>query len=139
MELKLVIYGKPIPQGRPRFSRTGHAYDPQKSREYKDNVRLWVTQQIKGKGIQLYECALCVDLTFYVPIPTSWSKKRRMEADAGIIRPTVRPDIDNLVKAVTDSCNNLLWKDDCFITDLHARKRYTAGQARVEMVVREVQ
>lgn len=139
MELKLVIYGKPVPQGRPRFTRTGHVYDPQESKDYKENVKFWVTQQIKGKGIRLYDCALCVDLTFYMPIPTSWSKKRRMEADAGIIRPTVRPDIDNLVKGVTDSCNNLLWKDDCFITDLHARKRYTAGQARVEMVVREVQ
>lgn len=142
-EIKLVIYGEPVPQGRPRFARVGkyvHAYDPQKSKNYKQLVRLWVTQQLKKiDGFKPIEKALYVDLTFWLPIPISWSKKKRIEADSGVIRPVVKPDTDNLVKSVTDSCNGLLWADDCVITDLHARKRYTAGQARVEMVVREVE
>lgn len=143
MEIKIVIYEKPIPQGRPRFARAGkyvHAYDPEKSKNYKQLVRFWVTQQIKKiDGFKPFQTALCVDITFYLGIPSSWSKKRRVEADSGIIRPIVKPDTDNLVKSVTDSCNKLLWKDDSVITDLHARKRYTAGQTRVEMVVREVE
>ena len=49
-EIKLVIYGEPVAQGRPRFARVGkyvHTYDPQKSKNYKQLVRFWVTQQLK--------------------------------------------------------------------------------------------
>lgn len=142
-EIKLVIYGNPVPQGRPRFARIGkfvHTYDPEKSKNYKQLVRLWVTQYLKKiDGFKPFQSALCVDLIFYLGIPVSWSKKKRIEADNGLIRPIVKPDTDNLVKSVTDSCNGLLWVDDSVITDLHAKKRYTAGQARVEMVVREVE
>ena len=95
-ELKIVIYGEPVPQGRPRFARMGnyvHAYDPQKSKDYKRLVRLWVTERLKKiDGFKPYENALCVDLTFYVGIPSSWSKKKRIEAANGVIRPVSRND-----------------------------------------------
>ena len=144
-ELKIVIYGEPVPQGRPKFARIGnhvHAYDPQKSKNYKQLVRYWVTQHLKKiDGFKPYENALYVDLTFYMSIPSSWSKKKRIEADSGVIRPISKKagDSDNLYKCVTDSCNGLLWVDDSIITDLHVRKRYTAELARVEMIVKEVQ
>lgn len=134
--MEIVIYGEPVPQGRPRFTRTGHTYDPQKSKNYKQLVRFWVTQYLKGKPFKPYEDALCVDLTFYVGIPTSWSIKKRIQADNGQIRPTARNgDLDNLTKAILDACNGLLWVDDAIITDLSARKRYTGDVARVVMKV----
>lgn len=143
-EIKLVIYGEPVPQGRPRFARIGkyvHAYDPEKSKNYKQLVRFWVTQHLKKiDGFKPLENALYVDLTFYMSIPSSWSKKKRIEADSGVIRPIVRSgDIDNCIKAIFDAGTGLLWADDCIITDLHARKRYTAELARVEIAVKEVE
>lgn len=138
--MKLTIYGEPIPQGRPRFTRTGHAYDPQRSQNYKQLVRFWVTQHLKKiDGWKPYENALCVDLTFYLGIPSSWSQKKRIQAIQGEIRPTKKPDTDNLCKSVLDSCNGLLWVDDSIITDLSARKRYTGDLARVEIEITEVQ
>ena len=137
--MKLTIYGEPIPQGRPRFTRTGHAYDPQRSQNYKQLVRFWVTQHLKKiDGWKPYENALCVDLTFYLGIPSSWSQKKRIQAIQGEIRPTKKPDTDNLCKSVLDSCNGLLWVDDSIITDLSARKRYTGDLARVEIEITEV-
>ena len=144
-EIKLVIYGEPVPQGRPRFARIGkyvHAYDPQKSKNYKQLVRFWITQQLKKiEGWKPLENALYVDITFRLSIPTSWSKKKRIEADSGVIRPVSKKagDIDNLYKAVTDACTGLLWVDDGIITDAHIRKRYTAELARTEIIVKEVQ
>lgn len=137
--MEIVIYGEPIPQGRPRFTKTGHTYDPQRSRNYKQLVRFWVTQHLKKiDGFKPYENALCVDLTFYLGIPTSWSKQKRIQAAQGVIRPIVRNgDIDNMVKAILDANNGLLWVDDCIITDLSARKRYTADLARVVLKVTE--
>ena len=138
--MEIVIYGEPVTQGRPRFTKTGHTYDPQRSRNYKQLVRFWVTQHLKKiDGFKPYENALCVDLTFYLGIPTSWSKQKRIQASQGQIRPIVRNgDIDNMVKAILDANNGLLWVDDAIITDLSARKRYTADLARVVLKVTDV-
>ena len=142
--LNIVVYGEPVPQGRPKFARIGnhvHAYDPEKSKTYKQLVRFWVTQYLKQlDSFKPYENALCVELTFYVGIPTSWSQKKRIQAINGQIRPIVRNgDLDNMIKAVLDANNGLLWVDDCIITDLTARKQYTAELARVEIKITEVQ
>ena len=140
--IKIVIYGEPVPQGRPKFARIGshvHTYDPEKSRNYKQLVRFWVTEHLKKiYGFKPLENAVCVDLTFYMPV--SWTRKKRIEAINGTIRPVSKKagDIDNLFKCVTDSCNGLLWADDCIITDIYARKRYTGDIARTEMIVCEV-
>ena len=140
--MEIVIYGEPVPQGRPKFASFGghvHAYDPQKSKNYKQLVRFWVTQHLKKMdGWKPQENALCVVLTFYMGIPTSWTKKRKLEASQGQIRPIKKPDTDNLIKSVTDACTGLLWVDDAIITDLSARKRYTADLARVVLKVTEV-
>ena len=140
--MEIVIYGEPVPQGRPKFASFGghvHAYDPAKSKNYKQLVRFWVTQHLKKiDDWKPFENALCVDLTFYMGIPSSWSKKKRIQAIQGQIRPVSRPDTDNLIKSVTDSCNGLLWVDDCIITDLSARKRYTGELARVVIKITEV-
>ena len=138
----MILYGEPVPQGRPKFVRIGnhvHTYDPEKSRSYKQLVRFWVTQHLKKiDGFKPYENALCVDLTFYMSIPASWSKQKRIQASQGVIRPIVRNgDIDNMVKAILDANNGLLWADDCIITDISARKRYTADIARVVLKVTE--
>ena len=137
--MEIVIYGEPIPQGRPRFTKSGNAYDPQRSQNYKKLVRFWVTQHLKKiPGFKPFENALCVDLTFYLGVPSSWTKQKKLQAIQGQIRPISRPDTDNLVKSVTDAINGLLWVDDAIITDLTARKRYTGELARVEIKITEV-
>ena len=137
--MNITIFGEPIPQGRPRFTKSGHAYDPQRSQNYKQLVRFWVTQHLKKiPGFKPFENALCVDLTFYLGIPSSWAKQKKLQAIQGQIRPISRPDTDNLVKSVTDAINGLLWVDDAIITDLTARKRYTGELARVEIKITEV-
>jgi Holliday junction resolvase RusA-like endonuclease len=39
-----------------------------------------------------------IELLVELPVPTSWSNKRRLAALAGAIAPTSKPDIDNYVK-----------------------------------------
>ena len=142
-EIKLVIYGEPVAQGRPRFTTVhgfARAYDPAKSRNFKQWVRLCAIQAVKKiDGFKPFQNACIVDVTFYRHIPSSWSKKKRTEADSGVIRPVSKNDIDNLYKCVTDACTGLLWVDDGIITDAHIRKRYTAELARTEIIVKEVQ
>ena len=142
-EIKIVIYGEPVPQGRPKFARIGghvHAYDPQKSKNYKQLVRFWVTEYLKKiDGFKPLENALYVDLTFYMSIPSSWSKKKRIEADSGVIRPISKKagDADNLCKSVTDAISGLIYVDDSQIVKLGVSKYYS-DTPRCEMIVTSV-
>ena len=138
----LIIYGEPVPQGRPKFARVGNrviTYDPPKSQKYKDIVKLWATNQLKLiDDFKMFESAVCVDVTFFLRIPPSWPKKKRTEAECGVMRPIVKPDLDNLYKSLTDALTGLVWKDDSIITDAAIHKRYTADTERAEITIREV-
>ena len=57
-------------------------------------------------------------------VPASWSRKKAAKALEGEIRPTARPDIDNLSKALLDGCNGVVWKYDKQVVDLRIVKRY---------------
>ena len=63
-------------------------------------------------------------LSFYLPVPGSWSKKRRLAALSGKILPAKKPDLDNLVKAVIDALLGVLIMDDRQIVELSAAKFY---------------
>ena len=65
---------------------------------------------------------VCVYVTF--PIPPSYSKKRSEACLNGSEKHIKRPDLDNIVKAITDGCNGIVYRDDSQITSLHATKVY---------------
>lgn len=141
--VEIVVYGEPVPQGRPRFT-TIHgyprAYDPQKSRNFKQWVRLCAIQAVKKiDGFKPFEKACIVDVCFYRHIPSSWSNKKRMDAHNGVIRPTTRPDLGNYEKGFYDALTGIVWVDDSVVTDKHVKKRYTAELTRVEIKVMEVE
>lgn len=48
-----------------------------------------------------------------------------------------RPDIDNLLKAVLDVMNGILWEDDCQIDSLTATKKFTQGNDYIYLWVSE--
>ena len=130
------VKGIPRPQGRPRIVRfpNGKAglKDPDISRDWKNYVRM-VAGEAWGRAPE--EGPVALFLTFYLPIPRSWSKKRRMKALEGEILPTGRPDLDNLVKAVLDALLGVLIEDDRQIVSLIAAKFYGALPG-VEIVLR---
>jgi Holliday junction resolvase RusA-like endonuclease len=95
--------------------------------------------KIKIDGFKPFQNACIVDVTFYRHIPSSWSKRKRMEAACGIIRPITRPDCGNYEKGFYDALTGIIWVDDSIVTDKHVKKRYTADLARVELTVTEVQ
>jgi Holliday junction resolvase RusA-like endonuclease len=48
-------------------------------------------------------------------VPASWSGKKQRMALAGEVLPTSKPDVDNVVKAVFDGMNGVLWRDDVLV------------------------
>lgn len=124
--MKIVIDLPPESKERPHFSN-GHAYTPQKTRDYENAVRLIARAQIREK----LHGAVSAEIDFYMPIPKSWTKAKQEQAMSGEIRPTVKSDIDNLCKAIFDALNGIAYDDDKQIVELTARKFY--GEPRTEI------
>jgi Holliday junction resolvase RusA-like endonuclease len=123
--VSFTVYGEPSAQGRPRFTViNGHAvaYDPKKSREYKQYVRMVASQHKPEKPL---EGALALQVNIYRSIPKSFSKKKRMQAENGEIRPITKPDVDNFLKAIKDSMKGIIWNDDSQVVEVKVLKWYS--------------
>lgn len=129
----LMIPIVPVAKARPRFTKTGHAYTPDKTKDYEETVRqCW---QLAHKGMATSVIELCCD--FYMPIPKTFSKGMAKLAEEGKIRPDKKPDIDNLVKAVQDALNAVAYTDDKLIASEHLERWYSY-EPRVEIRVKEL-
>lgn len=134
MKIKFTVPGVPVGKGRPRFTRSGHTYTPDKTKAYEEMVReCWRTQSGRAfaGGIPLL-----VSIVAYFPVPKSVSRKKA-EAMAGTFHIN-RPDADNLAKAVLDALNGLAYPDDSAVQIDGCRKIYTNGAPRVEVAIEEV-
>lgn len=130
---------EPVAQARPRLTTRGrypHAYDPPKSKAYKQQVKRFAKQQMHGKPPS--ERPLVVVANFYRKIPKGFSNKKRQEAEAKLILPQTKPDIDNYLKGLLDGLNGVVWKDDNQIVALVACKFYS-DEPRTEIVVQEIE
>ncbi|MCG7406750.1 RusA family crossover junction endodeoxyribonuclease [Paenibacillus sp. ACRRX] len=124
--INFTIYGDPVAQGRPKFSTAGgsaKAYDPKKSRDFKDYVKLAASEYAPK---ELLTDPLRLEIVFYRITPKSLSKKKASDAENGLLLPTTKPDIDNYLKGVKDALNGVIWRDDSCITDVVMSKRYSS-------------
>lgn len=78
---------------------------------------------------------LDIRIIAYYPIPQSTSKKRHKEMLEHRIRPTVKPDLDNVAKLIYDALNGVAWHDDNAIVDTQVRKFYS-DNPRVDVTIR---
>lgn len=126
------LSGEPRGKGRPRFNRkTGFAYTPTPTRNYEAALRMAMHDAYGGRPPMEGPLKVVVEAVFTVP--ASWSGKKRAAALAGAIRPTGRPDGDNLLKCC-DPGNKLLWHDDSQIVDARVVKLYgEAAYLRIEV------
>lgn len=89
------------------FSRTHK--DPKQAKEEEALMALLGKLQPK----EPMQGPLLLGVKAYLPVPKSKSKKWKAAALAGTVRPTVKPDLDNLLKHVKDCLSMLqFWGDD---------------------------
>ena len=77
-------------------------------------------------------------ITCYYGIPKSMSKSNREKVYHGKLRPTKKPDLDNIAKIVLDSLNGLAYKDDSQVVSLKIEKYY-ADKPLVKVELYEVE
>lgn len=127
--IEFSVPGKPVGKGRPIAGRSfgGHITlrTPGKTVNYENLVGWTAAQEMRGKP--LIEAAVELWLAVAVEVPASWSKVKRERALAGTEKPATKPDLDNIVKAICDALNGVVWKDDVQVVCLSVAKRYAAA------------
>lgn len=137
--MTFVIEGKPQGKARARTfynRRMGkmQSITPEKTKSYEDLVR-W---SYKAAGGGYYGKGLfVVQIKAIYGIPSSYSKKRREAALKGDIKPSVKPDIDNITKSILDALNGVAYYDDSGVIALTVEKVY-GDSARVEVELKLV-
>jgi Holliday junction resolvase RusA-like endonuclease len=136
-QVKFVILGEPKGKGRPRFSRQfGRAYTPKETANYENLVS--IEYQIQCNNFRFSDDAMLdMRIMAYYSIPKSKSKRQKNMMLSGLVRPTKKPDMDNVVKIVADSLNQIAYRDDTQIVDCQVRK-FFSEEPRVEVVIRKI-
>lgn len=126
--MKFTIFLSPKAQKRPR-SRAFKCGDTYIAQTYKDTSQRkedekLITLLYAHKPPVPLSGALKVVVKAYLPIPTSKPKKWGLMASQGQIRPTTKPDVDNLAKQMLDVMNGVFFQDDRQIVFLSVEKHY---------------
>ena len=112
--IKIVIPGRPVPKGRPRFGRNGQVYTPKKTREYEELVG-WYAKQCMTEPL---EGNIVLHIKVYVA-------------------NNIFPDLDNIAKAIMDGLNGVAYKDDRQVMCLTVQR--LMGEERVEILLEEAE
>lgn len=133
MIVNFTILGEPKGKARPRVTKAGITYTPKETVLYENWVKSCYMEQVNK---YLGEGQLGMTLDIYYPIPKSAAKRKRLEMEQNIIRPTKKPDADNVLKAVADSLNGIAYKDDSQLVLVLINKLYD-DVPRVEVKIWE--
>jgi Holliday junction resolvase RusA-like endonuclease len=135
VEVVFTVPGAPRGKERPRATRQGRVYTPEKTVNAEALIKLLAGDAMNGRP--LLEGALEMLVEFVLPIPASFSKIKRAQAIAGTLAPLSKPDIDNGAKLVADALNGVVYKDDAAIVRMALVKRYGEVPATI-VEVREM-
>ena len=76
-------------------------------------LKYWAFKdECKLKNMKLHEK---MSVVFYMPMPKSWSKKKRLQME--FLPHKQRPDVDNLIKGLMD-----ILPEDSHIHNIHVKK-----------------
>ena len=125
MTVTVFIPGEPQGKERPKFARAGahvKTYTPEKTVVYESRVRFEYIRHCKVRFPE--DAVLEVDITAVFSIPKRTPKKNLAGMLDGSVRPTRKPDVDNIVKIILDALNGVVYKDDAKVVAVTARKIY---------------
>lgn len=120
---------EPVAASRPRVTKWA-TYYPKKYTQFREDISVICRHTNFNKideGV-----AIKVTMLLCIPMPKSWSKKKRAE-HLGKYKVT-KPDNDNYEKAVYDALNGHAWHDDSQIAWNDTKKIY-AEEGEIIVVV----
>lgn len=125
--VSFTVYGKPQGKARPRFTKSGRVYTPKTTAEYEQAVTKAYIAAANGyrfedKGVKVIISA------YFVPAKSSRRTK-----------PTIKPDIDNIIKAILDGLNGVAYNDDKQVVCVLATKSFSPFIPYVAVEISDVE
>lgn len=113
------VPGEPTGKSRPRVTKFGN-YTPEKTVLYENLIKTYfmIAKGRKRNG-HIY-----MGIKAYFKIPKSATKQDKGLMRIRAIRPTKKPDADNILKIVADALNNIAYDDDSQIVSAKVEKFY---------------
>lgn len=114
MSFEVFVEGVPVPQGSKSLSRSGVMYEANKGlKPWRLKVAaaaLWAV----GPDVRFMEGPLVLAVAFGMPRPRTVKREH----------PSVKPDLDKLTRAISDSLTGVIYKDDAQIVRLDIIELY---------------
>lgn len=107
----------PQPKLRARMTRGGNIYTPEKTRAYEAQIAVLVRSKLPPGFRPIEDLPVNLSCSFVFKHSKVSLKEKRTSH-------IVRPDLDNLGKAVKDALNKVVWHDDSQIDRLFLTKEY---------------
>lgn len=130
LQFEFEVPGKVQAKQRPRLSRYGKVYTPGQTSSYENWIKLCFVNKY-GNIEPISQKRFFIKIDVYKSVPKSITNKNKIKMLNNEIRPTVKPDADNVVKSVLDALNKLIYKDDSQVTDLLVHKYYSEEEKLV--------
>ena len=138
--VRIILAGTPEPyRERQRAFQTGksgrpitYSYKTGGTRQYQQWLRQAAMEAMAGRPP--FDCAVCMTMTAYMPMPSSLRKAERALAERELLPHTKRPDTTQLLKAAEDAFAAVVWRDDSLVAEHRLAKRYSP-RPRLEIEV----
>ena len=131
-----IVEGKPQGKARARTfydkrAEKMRSITPEQTKSYENLIR-WKYRE--AGGIYHGTSTLQVAINAFYPIPQSFSRAKRKAAETGNLRPTTKPDCDNIIKVVLDALNGVAYYDDKQVVCVSCNKYYAeTGYLNIEI------
>lgn len=138
-EFTFEVPGEPVAKARARVTRRG-VYTPKKTADWEQLCNHMAQDALENVENDydvfiLYSGPLSVRVTALFTPPASWPQWKKDAALNGRVRHTSKPDGDNILKAVKDACNGIVWHDDSQIVTASIAKDYSTNPRVIISVV----
>ena len=135
--ISLTFNINPVPASRPRVTRWGTFYG-KKYKEFKREMGVMLIESDRPSLVNpvlWLENLISADMTFFVPMARSWSKKKKSLKNGQFCDNNA--DLDNYEKAILDSLNGIYFNDDRQIVQQKSQKIW-AETGSIRIILKEI-
>jgi Holliday junction resolvase RusA-like endonuclease len=122
---------KPSGKERPRLAN-GIVYTPAKTKAYENYIKGCYIEQCGD--VSFGSKSISMHIKAYVPLLSAFRKAEKIDALEGKIKPTAKPDADNVLKALLDALNEVAYDDDRYIYKISVERIYS-DRPRTEVTI----
>lgn len=132
--VRIVVLGKPVPWS-VKITQRGRTYKSGSLKDFHAQMRAEARAVMADRPV--IDGPVAISVLAVLPVPDSWSQKKKALALSGCMQPCTKPDATNLLKSAEDACTSIIFADDKQVCRQTNVKIY-GDKPRIEVVVEPI-